>query len=133
MSLKGKSHKENLKLVFAVCTNLRGKKATRGVSDSEEQDKKKFVFSAFQKGSIYFPQGLCETCHGHLRKLKNVKTEDQGPKLLLPDNYHLDLPHATRSQSQSYCSCRWCRHCDPAGGWGTVAGGGGIREGTRTL
>ena len=108
MSLKGKSHEENLKLVCAVCTNLRGKKATRGVSDSEEQDIKKFAFSAYQKGSIYFPQGLCETCHGHLRKLKNVKTEDQGPKLLLPDNYHLDLPHATRSQSQSYCSCRWC-------------------------
>ena len=56
MSLKGKSHKENLKLVFAVCTNLRGKKATQGVSDSEEQDFKKFVFSAYQKGSIYFPQ-----------------------------------------------------------------------------
>ena len=45
MSKKGRTHEENLKLVCAVCTNLRGKKASRGVSNEEEKDIQKFVLN----------------------------------------------------------------------------------------
>ena len=56
MSLKGRSHEECLRLVCAVCTNLNGQKASRGVSGSEAQLIKKYVFSEYKKDSLYFPQ-----------------------------------------------------------------------------
>ena len=56
MSLKGRSHEECLRLVCAVCTNLHGQKASRGVSESEAQLIKKYVFSEYKKDSLYFPQ-----------------------------------------------------------------------------
>ena len=56
MSLKGRSHEECLRLVCAVCTNLNGQKASRGVSESEAQLIKKYVFSEYKKDSLYFPQ-----------------------------------------------------------------------------
>ena len=108
MSKRGRTHEENFKLVCAVCTNLRGKKASRGVSDEEEKDIQKVVFKSYNKCSIYFLQGLCNTCAVYLCKLRGT-TEEQGPILLLPDNYHCTLPHETRSKSKVYCECRWCR------------------------
>ena len=56
MSLKGRSHEECLRLVCAECTNLNGQKASRGVSESEAQLIKKYVFSEYKKDSLYFPQ-----------------------------------------------------------------------------
>ena len=88
MSLQGKSHEDCLKLVCAVCTNLHGVKATRGVSDAEEKIIQSFVFSLYQKSSSYFPQGLCNICHSQLLRLSLGKPH----KLNLPSNYHCTLP-----------------------------------------
>ena len=55
MSHQGMSHEDCLKLVCAVCTNLHGKKASRGVSEAEEKLIQKLVFSSYKKESPYFP------------------------------------------------------------------------------
>ena len=56
MSLKGRSHEECLRLVCAVCTNLNGQKASRGVSESEAQLIKKHFFSKYKNDSLNFLQ-----------------------------------------------------------------------------
>ena len=56
MSLKGRSYEECLRLVCAVCTNLNGQKASRGVSESEVKLINKYAFSEYKKDSLHFPQ-----------------------------------------------------------------------------
>ena len=108
MSGRGMSHEESLKKVCAVCTNLCGKKATRGVSETDERLIQKLVFSSYHRGSPYFPQGLCEGCHMKLWHEVKDGERGSGQKFLLPENYHCTLPKETRSQSKEYCRCRWC-------------------------
>ena len=64
------SHDDCLKLVCAVCTNLHGMKANRGVSEAEAIRIQKFVFKKYQRNSPHFPQGLCNCCHYQLWKLE---------------------------------------------------------------
>ena len=111
------THKDALKLVCAVCVNLRGTKAKRGISALDESRIQKFVFSGFQRASPYSPQGLCEVCHSLLKRTDG-KDGDSGKEVsarkkveivfLLPEDYHCELPHDTRSQTGKVCSCRWC-------------------------
>ena len=62
------THKDALKLVCAVCVNLRGTKAKRGISAMDESRIQKFVFSGFHRASPYSQQGLCEVCHSLLKR-----------------------------------------------------------------
>ena len=94
-------------------------------SDIEEKLIKQFVYYSYQRGSIFFPQGLCGACHmqlfrlregeeqgveqdgdieGEVQKIKNLRE-----KLVLPEDYFCQLPHQTRKMSQEQCDCRWCK------------------------
>ena len=104
-------HGDCLKLVCAVCTNLGGQKASRGVSDGNAKVIQEHIFPGYRKGSPSFPQGLCNTCQRKLVKLgkeDTEKNEGDNVKLLLPDDYHCTLPTVTRSNSKNPCLCRWC-------------------------
>ena len=105
------SHEDALKLVCAVCCNLRGKKPTRGVSDKEEENIQTFVFSGYRRGSPFYPQGLCAGCQRALQRKAKEGGEDDDKKiqLVLPDDYFCQLPHQTRMRSQEDCDCRWCK------------------------
>ena len=92
----------------------------------------------FKKGSRYFPQGLCNTCHIFLlsRKEKSddlaggggdevCQDQEEGeekesrgeekkrslPNIepIFPENYHCLLPHETRNAPKGPCTCRWCK------------------------
>ena len=81
---RGLSHEDALKLVCAVCCNLRGKKPTRGVSDQEEKNIQPFVFLGYSRGSPFYPQGLCNGCQKALqRKLKEGKEYEGKEKIQL--------------------------------------------------
>ena len=131
------THEDCLFRVCAVCTNLRGVKVERKVS--EEEERKIQVFNPlYKRGSIYFPQGLCSTCHIFLLKRKDAEAvqggdeekgsmrdenEDEGvrgegkkrkrplPNVepLFPENFLCFLPHETRNAPQVSCTCRWCK------------------------
>ena len=122
------NHDACLRLVCAVCTNLHGKKASRGVSEVEAIKIRKFVFAEYKRESKFFPQGLCTICQRKLCRLDEktnipmeqditplVATEDreerasQADNLLLPEDYHCVIPPITRSQANTPCSCRWCK------------------------
>ena len=72
-----KTHEDCLKLVCAVCTNLGGYKAKRGISVLDESRIQKFVFAGFSKASIYSPQGLCAKCYSFLRRKAEEADLDQ--------------------------------------------------------
>ena len=57
-----------------MCTNLRGLKVERKVSEEEEKKIQDFN-PLYKRGSTYFPQGLCSTCHIFL--LNKVHPHDQ--------------------------------------------------------
>ena len=104
-------HDDCLKLVCAVCTNLSGQKASRGVSDSEEKIIQENIFPSYRKGNPCFLQGLCSKCQRKLVRLAREKSENKEGNevnLLLPSDYRCELPTITRSNSQSPCVCRWC-------------------------
>lgn len=127
------THEECLGKVCAVCTNLHGQKASRKVSDAQIECIQKYIFSGYRKDSIYFPQGICNTCSRHLRELKQEKeqqeleletvpkdsiqqeggTNQSKVKLLLPEDYHCSLPHDTRSRQGVTCSCILARMNGP--------------------
>ena len=129
------THEECLFRVCAVCTNLRGIKVSRPVSEKEEK-KIQVVNPLYKRGSKYFPQGLCSTCHVFL--LSRKEKDDDMPDLarggdevcqdqpieqeqeketkplpniepIFPENYHCFLPHETRNSPQGPCTCRWCK------------------------
>ena len=112
------THEECLRLVSEVCTNLRGSKAKRGVSEREVDLIRKHVFPGYQKGSIWFPQGLCTSCSADLHVLDNQgeggdedkenNVKKRKVNLTLPQDYICDLPIQTRSKTVTTCSCRWC-------------------------
>ena len=121
-----RSHEKCLELVCAVCTNLNGYKAKAAVSDIEVALIQKHVFPGYQKGSIWFPQGMCVRCALDIRQLDKQQQQEcpqggggddsssgsSGRKrnivLNLPDDYICNLPVQTRSQAVLTCTCRWC-------------------------
>ena len=109
MSQNGMSHEDCLKKVCAICTNLNGKKVHRGVSETEEKLIQKLVFPSYRRGSLYFPQGLCDICQRKLLRMEKAGEAEARQQFILPENYHCSLPHETRSQSKENCMCRWCK------------------------
>ena len=112
MPNKPLTHDECLGRVCAVCTNLRGLKLTRKVSEEEEKAIQEFN-PLFKRGSRYFPQGLCNTCHVFLKRGRGEEEEGKSSlhniEPILPENYHCFLPHETRNAPQVPCTCRWCK------------------------
>ena len=115
MPKKVLTHEDCVKLVCAVCTNLHGKKASRGVSEEETRIIQKFIYAGYRRDCPSSPQGICSTCQPDLVRLKKSEegkdssgepNENEGNrekalplKLHLPDDYHCTLPHNTRSQA----------------------------------
>ena len=64
------THEDCLFRFCAVCTNLRGLKVERKVSEKEEKKIQKFN-PLYKRGSSYFPQGLCSTCQIFLLNLND--------------------------------------------------------------
>ena len=104
------SHEECLQLVCAICTNLNGIKADQPVSEADAILIKKYVFPGFQRGSIWFPQGVCVRCRCEIRVLdqqieafnnEGDLAENLSRKriLKLPEDYLCDLPMQTRGQA----------------------------------
>ena len=56
------THKDALRQVCAICTNLCGFKAVREVNPEEEILIQTHVFPAFIREYDWFPQGLCVKC-----------------------------------------------------------------------
>ena len=121
------SHEECLQLVCAICTNLNGIKADQPVSETDAILIKKYVFPGFQRGSIWFPQGVCVRCRCEIRVLdqqieafnnEGDLAENLSRKriLKLPEDYLCDLPMQTRGQAGQICSCRWCSLARLSGG-----------------
>ena len=108
-----KTHEECLELVCAVCTNLRGNKASRPVKKSEVILIKKHVYEDYQKESIWCPRGICTQCATALNSLeKQEKIEENKRKkisLTLAEDYLCEIPIQTRKRASSICDCRWCK------------------------
>ena len=78
MPNKAKSHEDCLKLVCAVCPNMRGKKASCEVCEADETRIRQFVFGEYSLSSNHFPKGLCNTCHGQLWKMEIDVAKHEG-------------------------------------------------------
>ena len=104
MPRRAKTHKENLKKVCAVCANLVGRKADRGVS---EEDARLIVVHTnnknFVKGSNVLPQGIHNSCRMALLHKENGRPY----KLRLPDNFDCEV--IPEEIPGSRCTCRWCK------------------------
>ena len=102
------SHDQARQLVCCVCTNLRGSKAIRAVSDAEEKVVRDKVYSGYDSSSDYFPSGICKACIFFIKKLMNETEAGITVNLVLPEDYNCQLPRATRTTSVPTCNCRWC-------------------------
>ena len=99
------SHSQALLKVCAVCTNLRGEKASKEVSVAQEELIRKHVFAGFLKGYEWFPQGVCTKCAYDLKVLESGRERH----LTLPLDYSCTLPRTMRSFPPGPCMCRWCK------------------------
>ena len=70
MHKKVLTHEDCVKLVCAVCTNLHGKKASRGVSEEDTRIIQKFIYAGYRRDCPSLPQGICSTCQPDLVRLK---------------------------------------------------------------
>lgn len=125
-----KSHQQCLELVCAVCTNLNGYKAKQAVSDIEVALIQRHVFPAYQKGNLFFPQGICVRCALDLRRYDRQEGGssrgggDDGASsdkmtnvnLKLPEDYICNIPVQTRKSAGLSCTCRWCYLARLSGG-----------------
>lgn len=102
------SHDQARQKVCCVCTNLRGKKALRGVTAAEEQLVREHVLPGFDRRIEFFPSGVCKGCMFDLAKLERGWEEGAKVQLVLPEDYTCELPRSTRATATIPCSCRWC-------------------------
>ena len=108
MPKKKMFHEEARQLVCCVCTNLRGNKAIRVVSDAEEKVVRDKVYTGYDSSSDYFPSGICKACIFDVKKLMNETEAGSTVNLVLPEDYNCQLPRATRTTSVLTCNYRWC-------------------------
>lgn len=92
--------------VCAVCYNESGFKATRLISDRDQTALQQFVISNFDRDNDSFPSGLCSSCQKILHEW--ISGKENPRKLPVTSDYNPNIPHATRGNDGSECSCRMC-------------------------
>ena len=78
-------------MLCGLCINQQGYKALRHVLKHEEQELKELI-PGYDRSRPYFPSGICKCCIF----LMKGRRSGSNVELLLPENYHVDLPRVTR-------------------------------------